>query len=132
MQFPDELHEMIAEKAVAVLTTAMPSGDFQSQVMWFDITDSTVRINTQVDRVKYRNLQRDPRCSLVVVHPKNPYSYVEIRGRATSFTAGQAGREHIDELSQHYLGSPYGLKIKSERVTIEIEPHSVEVRSPFR
>ena len=132
MQFPDELHAMIAEKAVAVLTTAMPSGDFQSHVMWFDVTASAVRINTQVDRVKYRNLKRDPRCSLVVVHPKNPYSYVEIRGRAVSFIAGQAGRDHIDELSQHYLGQPYGLKIKSERVTIEIEPQSVTVRSPFQ
>lgn len=132
MQFPDELREMIAEKAVAVLTTSLPSGTFQSHVMWFDATDSLVRINTQVNRVKYHNLQRDPRCSIAVVHPTNPYSYVEIRGRAVSFITGQVARDHIDSLSQHYLGTPYGLKIKSERVTIEIEPQSATVRSPFK
>ena len=54
---------------VGVVTTLSLDGSPQSTVVWVDVDDDGVSINTAYGRVKPRNLARDPRMSLVVVDP---------------------------------------------------------------
>jgi PPOX class probable F420-dependent enzyme len=110
------------DKNFAVLTTLMPSGHPQSQVMWVDADDEFVLINTEVHRQKFRNVERDPRVTVTIVDGSNPYHYAEVRGRVVDTVRGPEARAHIDKLSQKYMGAPYGGEIASERVILKIAP----------
>ena len=41
---------------------------------------------------------------------------------AVFFALGDEARQHIDQLSQRYLGQDYQAPIQSERVIVRIEP----------
>lgn len=118
----DDVKQMAQDKNFAVLTTLLPGGQPQSQVMWVDADDEHVLINTEIHRQKYRNVERDPRATVTIFAADNPYHYVEVRGRVTETVGGAAAREHIDKLSMKYTGTPYANEIQSERVILKITP----------
>ncbi len=51
----DEVRELAKGVNYAVLTTVLPSGQLQSQVMWVDADDDHILINTEVHRQKFKN-----------------------------------------------------------------------------
>ena len=117
-----DLLALATTKNFAALTTLMPDGQPQTQIMWVHADDDHVLINTEVGRQKFRNVQRDPRVTVTVFDGKNPYRYVEARGRVVESVDGDAARADIDELSQKYLGTPYGGAIgPGGRVILRIE-----------
>jgi len=48
-------------------------------------------------------MRRDPRVSLVIIDPDDPYRYIQIRGKVVGITTLGA-RVHIDRLSKKYTG----------------------------
>ncbi|MFE1589730.1 PPOX class F420-dependent oxidoreductase [Streptomyces sp. NPDC059402] len=107
----------------AALTTLMPDGTPQTQVVWVSADGDHLLVNSEVERQKVRNLRRDPRATLMIWQRDNPYRYVEVRGRVTGETTGPAARAHIDELSLKYNGRPYPPQdIGSARITLRIAP----------
>lgn len=121
-----ELHPKVIELArepnFAAVTTLLPGGYFQTQPMWIDADDDHLLINTEVHRQKFRNIERDPRVTVMIRDENDPYSYVEVRGEVVEKAGGPEAREHIDELSQKYRGRPYDTPIQSERVILRIAP----------
>ena len=113
---------LATDKNFAVLTTLMPDGQPQTQMMWVHADDEHVLINTEVHRQKFKNVERDPRVTVMVIDRENPYSYAEVRGRVVETVRGDEARADIDALSQKYLGQPYGTQIQSERVILKITP----------
>ena len=122
----EEFHPMVLELArgqnFAALTTLLPGGHPQTQVMWVDADDQHLLINTEVHRQKYRNVERDPRVTITIWDREDPYRFVEVRGEVVEKVRGPEAREHIDELSYKYRGGPYKTPIKSERVMLRIAP----------
>ena len=120
------LHPRVVEMArgenFAALTTILPDGHPQTQVMWVDADDENLLINTEVHRQKFKNVERDQRVTLTIWDRDDPYSFVEVRGEVVGIEKGQEAREHIDELSHKYHGKPYGPDIQSERVIVKIAP----------
>lgn len=106
----------------AVLTTLMPDGRPQTQMMWVDADDEHVLIDTEVHRQKFKNVERDPRVTVTVIDRENPYSYAEVRGRVVETVRGDAARADIDALSQKCLGQPSGTQVRSERVILTVAP----------
>jgi len=107
----------------AALSTLMPDGHPQTQVMWVDADDEHLLINTEIGRQKQRNVERDPRVTVAIIDRENPYSYAEVRGRVVGSVTGPEARAHIDKLSQKYNGAPYDdAWITTERVILKIEP----------
>jgi len=105
----------------AALTTLFEDGQPQTQVMWVDADDDHVLINTEVDRQKHRNVQRDPRVTVLVWDHEDPYRYVEVRGRVVEQVTGPQAREHIDACSRRYTGHDYPEEsIGTERVILRI------------
>jgi PPOX class probable F420-dependent enzyme len=86
----------------AVITTLAADGAPHSTVVWVDVQDGRLAVNTAVGRAWPSNLERDPRVSLVVYDQGNPYDYIEVRGTASGTTQG--ADEHIDRLAKKYLG----------------------------
>ena len=107
-------------KNFAALTTLFADGQPQTQMMWVDADDDHILINTEIHRAKYKNVERDPRVTVVIIDSTNPYHYAEVRGRVTGEIHGAAARAHIDSLSEKYVGGPYGTPIQSERVILQI------------
>ena len=129
-----EVHPMVLELArgqnFAALTTLLPGGHPQTQVMWVDANEQHLLINTEVHRQKFRNVERDPRVTVTIWDAEDPYRFVEVRGEVVEKVKGQEAREHIDALSQKYRGKPYPTQIQSERVVLRIAPSRQVVRTP--
>ena len=114
----------------AALTTLLPGGHPQTQVMWIDANEQHLLVNTEVHRQKFRNVERDPRVTVTIWDMEDPYRFVEVRGEVVEKVKGQEAREHIDELSHKYRGKPYQPQIKSERVMLRIAPSRQVIRIP--
>jgi PPOX class probable F420-dependent enzyme len=122
-----ELHpvteELAAGKNFASVTTMLPSGQFQTGVMWVGVRDGSVVLNTETHRKRFQNLQRDPRITVMIRDENDPYRYAEVRGEVTRTTTGPEARQNIDELSRKYTGQDYSPDaIKSERVMLTVTP----------
>jgi PPOX class probable F420-dependent enzyme len=115
--------DLFSKKAFASLSTLMKDGSPQVTPVWFDYDGKHVRINSALGRVKDKNIRRDPRVSLSIQDPDNPYRYLEIRGKVVDITENGAD-DHIDSLAQKYLGqSKYPFRQPGEvRVLYKIEP----------
>ena len=57
-----------------------------------------VRINSAKGRRKDRNIRREPRVSLSLCDPDNPYRYLEVRGRVVDISE-EGADAHIDPLA---------------------------------
>ena len=121
---------MARGKNFAALTTLLPGGHPQTQVMWVDADEEHLLINTEVHRQKFKNVERDPRVTLTIWDSEDPYRFIEARGEVVGVTRGPEAREHIDELSHKYHGKAYGPDIQSERVIIKIAPLRQVIRIP--
>ena len=129
-----ELHPTVLELArgqnFGAITTLLPDGHPQTQVMWVDADGDHLLINTEVHRQKFRNVERDPRVTLTIWDREDPYRFVEVRGEVVEKVRGAEARRHIDELSHKYRGQPYQTRIQSERVVLRIAPLRQVVRIP--
>ena len=130
----EAFHPMVLELArgqnFAALTTLLPGGHPQTQVMWVDANEQHLLINTEVHRQKFRNVERDPRVTVTIWDKEDPYRFVEVRGEVVEKVKGMEAREHIDELSHKYRGKPYQTPIRSQRVVLRIAPSRQVIRIP--
>lgn len=122
-----ELHPMTEElasgKNFASVSTMLPSGRIQTQVLWVGIKDGSLVINTETHRKRYENIEKDARITVLIRDEQDPYRYAEVRGQAERTTTGDEARQHIDELARRYTGDDYPPDaIKSERVILWITP----------
>ena len=124
----EEVKTLARAQNFAAFTTTLPGGQPMTHVMWIDADDDHLLINTETHRQKYRNVQHDPRVTVAIIDAANPYHYAEVRGRVVGEVTGAAARAHIDELSEKYLGAPYGSPVTSERVILQIAPERQRVQ----
>ncbi len=124
-QLPDRARGWLDGPHFATLATVDPDGRPQLSVVWVKRDGDDILISTTTDRQKHRNLVRDPRASLLIENPDDPYSYLEVRGVTTM--ADEGGRELIDELSQKYVGvRPYQYDAPdAQRVVIRLRAEQV-------
>ncbi|PYT52497.1 MAG: hypothetical protein DMG43_11550 [Acidobacteria bacterium] len=114
---PEKYLDLFEKQAFGNLGTLMKDGSPQVTPVWVDYDGKLV---------KDKNVRRDPRVSISLQDPANPYRYLEIRGRVVEITEKSAD-DHINKLSQKYLGKPvYPYRQPGEvRVTYKIEPQKV-------
>ena len=86
----DAEREFLENPFVGVVTTLQRDGSPQSTVVWIDVDDDGVSINTAYGRVKPRNLEHDPRLSLVVVDPNDSYRWFKVVGAGRERSPAQA------------------------------------------
>jgi PPOX class probable F420-dependent enzyme len=125
---PEKYRDLFNKRAFASLATRMPNGDVQVTPVWVDAEGGTVLFNSARGRVKDQNVRRDPRVTLTLMDPDNPYRYMEIRGRVVDYTE-QGADKHIDKLAKKYLGVdkyPYA-KPGEVRVLYRVKPERVLV-----
>ena len=124
---PEKYHDLFNKKAFASLATLMPDGKPQVTPVWADFDGKHVLINSAKGRVKDRNMRRDPRVSLALIDPDNPYRYLQLQGRVVEITENGAD-QHIDKMAKKYMGvDKYPLRQPGEvRVIYKIEPERAQ------
>ncbi len=121
-RIPEKYLDLFQKRAFASLATLMPDGRPQVTPVWCDYDGRYVMVNTARGRQKDRNMLRDPRVSLAIIDPDNPYRYLEVRGRVVEATEDGAA-QHIDKMARKYLGKDkYPGPPGEVRVLYKIEP----------
>ena len=122
----EKQREFLEQPFVGEVTTLRPDGSPHTTVVWVDVDTDEVIFNTAVGRAKERYLRKDPRASLIVVDPQDPYKWVSVAGRAELSTEGADGE--IDKLAKKYLGKDeYPWRNPEEqRINVRIRPEKVD------
>lgn len=131
MDIPEGFLDILNSTALAHLATLNADGSPQNTPVWFSYDGTHVIVNSAKGRVKDRNMRRDPRVTLSIEDPDNPYRYVEIRGTVVEFDEA-SGDAVIDALAKKYMGvDAYPFRSETEtRVTYRIAPTKVLTFAP--
>lgn len=107
-----------------MLSTINKDGSVHNAVVWLNVEDGKVAVNSARGRVWPTNIERDARVNLVVINQENPYEYAEIKGTAAE---AEGGDGHIDRLAQKYINQDkYPWRAEGEeRVSFHITPERV-------
>ena len=89
----------LKEPRFAVLATINRDRTPQQSVVWCDLDEDVILMNTRRGRVKDRNLRRDPRCSICV---DDGYRYVTIRGSVRLIDDQNMAQADIKRLATRY------------------------------
>ncbi|MCM6774034.1 PPOX class F420-dependent oxidoreductase [Nocardia sp. CDC159] len=125
----DELKKYLDDgKPFATVATIGRDGQPHLTVVWLERDGEELVFSTTVTRQMYRNLLRDPRITVLVNPPDNPYAYASIRGLAT--ITPDPERELPDRLSFKYNGKPYAefnpaSVDDADRVIVRVTPAKV-------
>ena len=106
MELSQEVLELLNRPSTCYIATTMPDGSPQLTQTWVDTDGEHVLINSVQGFRKVKNVESAPRVAVAVSDPDNPRRYFQVRGRVVDVTA-EGGAEHIEKLSQKYLGTPY-------------------------
>ncbi len=123
---PEDL-ELLTGRHVGHLATLLPDGSPHVAPVWVDAADGLILVNTAAGRVKERNVRRDPRVALSVVHRDDIYRRLLVWGRVVART-DEGAEEHIDRLSRRYDGEPWTPVPGQRRVILKIRPERVRRR----
>jgi hypothetical protein len=103
---PDSHLDLFTKPIYAVVTTVMPDGQPQSTIVWVNLEDGYVCFNTARGRQKDKNLDANPKVTLVLLDPENPFRWLEVRGVVEAGDEAD-GVAHIERLSRKYTGRGY-------------------------
>jgi PPOX class probable F420-dependent enzyme len=119
----DAQRVFIREPNYGVVTTLRADGSPHSTVVWVDEEEGKILFNTTLHRAKFRDLDNDPRASVVVVAPDG-YHWVSVSGPVTLTTEGAL--DDIERLSWKYDGVGFRTLGEGEvRVTVRLDPEQV-------
>lgn len=96
--------DLLTRPICGVLTTIASDGRPESSLVWVDVDGECARVNTTLQRRKGRNLQGNPKVSLLVVDPDNAARFIQVRGDAELVLDGAL--EHLDALTRRYTCHP--------------------------
>jgi len=117
---PDSHRDLLDRPIDAVLVTVMPDGQPQATVVWCNLDDPFVMINTMEGFRKERNMRANPKVALLVVDPQSASRWIEVRGAVELVDVG--AREHLDDLAALYTDASryFGEVVPAELADIEV------------
>jgi len=120
---PDS-HRDLLSAPIAVLGTIGASGRPQLSGVWFLSEDDAIKFSLNTARQKVKNLQANPKASVLIFDKESPYRYLEVRGDAE--ITPDPDYEFADK-----VGAKYGADLRTRdkpgdtRVVITIRPARV-------
>ncbi|MGW7020237.1 PPOX class F420-dependent oxidoreductase [Streptomyces decoyicus] len=128
----DKLKDALDSRVFVTVATLQPDGSPHQSVVWVGRDGNDLFFVTGIDKLKVRNLRRDPRLSVTVNPPGEPYGYAVISGTARFESAGS--RERMDELAVKYTGKiyaehhPESSATLPELITVYLAPQKIAAR----
>ncbi|HEX9431029.1 MAG TPA: PPOX class F420-dependent oxidoreductase [Candidatus Bathyarchaeia archaeon] len=93
--------EFLQRPLAAQLATVNPNGSPHQTIMWFRYVEGGFLFTTTTDRIKFRNVQHDPRASLTIVDPASMWRWVIVNGIRS--VDGRDPVAFYRGLAEHYL-----------------------------
>ena len=123
----DPIYKDLLDRPITItLGLIGPDGRVGLTPMWFDYEGDYVLVNTAAHRPKCGWIRNNPELTILVVHPANPYHWVQIkctveREEREDGPGGERVTRQVDKIWQKYTGNepPYGLRdpaIEEKRV----------------
>jgi PPOX class probable F420-dependent enzyme len=123
---PENYLDLFQKPAFGSFTTLLPDGSPHTTPVWVDLQNGDVWVNSAVGRAKDKHVRSDPRVSIAIIDPENPYRYLGIRGRVHEITQ-EGATQHIDKMAKKYLGKdkyPFA-QPGEQRVLYKIKPEHI-------
>jgi PPOX class probable F420-dependent enzyme len=114
----DDQARLLQEPNFATVATLNPDGSAQLSIVWIDWDGERVLFNTAAGRAKPRNLEHDPRMSVLVIDREDGYRWLAVRGAAELTSDG--ADEHIDKLARKYTGEGWRPKPGERRLLVRV------------
>ena len=125
---PEKYHDLLKDetRAYLALATIMDDGTPQNTPVWFNHDGEHLLINSAKGRVKDHNMRQRPDVACMIMDPKDPYRYLQIRGRVVEITE-EGALEHINLLNAKYTNREhFPLPEGQVRVIYKIYPESID------
>lgn len=117
--------KLAALPILVVVATKRDDGSVQLNPVWFELKDGFIWLNSNTSRTWPKSLQRDRDVTMLLVDPRVPDRYAQIRGRLVSLIPDPK-HEFIDRLAKRYTGKKFReLNPGERRVTLKIKPVAV-------
>jgi PPOX class probable F420-dependent enzyme len=126
MALDEHVIRLAKGKNLATVVTLMPDGQPQALLTWVDTDGEYVLVNTEPQRQRAKNVERDPRVTVLIHSATDPWDWAEVRGHVADVVDGQLARDHIDAMSEKYVGTKYRNPIGPKgRIILRIAPDKV-------
>ena len=110
----DEVDAFLREPRIADLATVKPDGAPHVAPVWFHYDGEKLFVIARPSAVKLRNIANEPRVSLSIATPNEPYRYVVVTGTAEVSAGGAA--EVFRAMAVHYKGRVEGERYVKRRL----------------
>lgn len=132
---PDDKLDLFEKPAIATIASLPPDGQPQVTPVWADYDGTHLLVVTRKGTRKHKNVEGNPRVTVTIFDPDDPYRYVEVRGEVAQMV-DEGALEFSDEQAQRYWGvEQYPYARDTPRVLFHIRPDRVvapSVGSPVR
>ncbi|HEY7968315.1 MAG TPA: PPOX class F420-dependent oxidoreductase [Solirubrobacteraceae bacterium] len=121
--FPQS-HRDLLDTQVASLATIGRDGIPQVTAVWFVHDNGELQLSLNSARLKTKNLQERPECSLMILDNANPYRYLEVRGHARL-------EPDSDDIVVGKINAKYSADVRAwdgadtQRMAVTIDPSNV-------
>jgi len=125
VDLPSAVKTLAELPILTVVGTNRADGAVQMNPVWFEYRDGAFWLNSNTRRTWPKNVQRDRGALLLLVDPKVPDRFAQIRCRLAE-TIPDPNHEVIDRLAHRYTGKAFrALEPGEERITFRLEPFKV-------
>lgn len=120
---PEESLDLFEKPSFGHVAVLLEDGRPHVTPVWvgYDADRDRLLVNSKRGRRKVAAVERDPRVSVSVVDPDDPYRRLTVLGTVTEVTEAGAATD-IDDLARRYTGSAYSRHGDRPRVSIWIRP----------
>jgi PPOX class probable F420-dependent enzyme len=95
--------EILQAPNAAHVAIPRADGSIQSVIVWADLEDGDVTLNSAVGRAWPANLQRAGRATVTMLADGNSMEWVSVEGTVSAVST-EGADEHIDALAKKYMG----------------------------
>jgi PPOX class probable F420-dependent enzyme len=121
--------ELLNARNYCHVSVPADDGTIQSVVVWCDLEDDHVVLNSAEGRSWPANLRRTGRATLTVMNLDNPEEFVTIVARLVEDTHDGAN-DVINALAHKYDGRDFEFDPRQQRVTFRLAPERVTRYTP--
>lgn len=132
LQLTDDQAAFLDEVMPAVIGTVRSDGTVQLNPIWYERRGDELWLNATRSRRWGSRLNPGTAVTLLMVDPANMWRWAQVQGRVIEKTE-EGGAEHIDHLSQRYLGSDYRNHQDADpRLIVRVVPTRITGSFPSR
>ena len=113
---PDSHKDLLEKPVVVILSTVSAEGKPHSVAIWRRWDGETIRIVSDPNNRKHKNMTANPNVSVLALDPQNPYRFLEIGGVVESIET-EGALDELNLLTQFYMDKPkyYGTVEPAEK-----------------